>query len=186
MRIIVTGCNGLVGRGASERLLSAGHEVSGVDVAPMAGRPHRVHVGDLRNPSEIHRAIDAAGWVPDAIVHLANHKNADTGPAEVVLRENLAMNTSVFSAAKDLGVPRVVFTSSVQAALGGIEREVRGEGPVLPERVPIDETVTPRPTNAYGLSKLLTERMLDGLTSTVGAKDAPAFSAVKMPSQTAR
>ena len=180
MRVLVTGCNGLVGRSAAERLLSAGHEVAGTDLAPMAGRPHHVHVGDLRNPSEIHRAIDSAGWTPDAIVHLANHRNADAAPAEVVLRENLAMNTSVFIGAKDLGVKRVVFSSSVHAALGGIEREVKGEGPVFPVRVPIDETIPTRPTNAYGLSKLLTEKMLDGLTTTVGTSNAPAISAVSL------
>jgi nucleoside-diphosphate-sugar epimerase len=73
-----------------------------------------------------------------------------------------------------------VFSSSVQAALGGIEREVKGEGPVLPVRVPIDESVATRPTNAYGLSKLLTERMLDSLTTTVGPKDSPQFSAVSL------
>jgi UDP-glucose 4-epimerase len=192
MRILVTGCNGLVGRVSSERLARAGHEVFGVDVSPAAsplattGGPapacgaRGVHVGDLRNPMEIHRAIDHAGWVPDAIVHLANHRNADAGPAEVVLRENLSMNTSVFMAAKDLGVGRVVFSSSVQAALGGIEGEVRGEGPVLPERLPIDETVMPRPTNAYGLSKLMTERMLDGLATTVGPKGGSSLSAVSL------
>ena len=180
MRIIVTGCNGTVGRGAAERLVAGGHDVVGVDVAALAGRPHRVHIGDLRNPMEIHRAIDSAGWVPDAIVHLANHRNAEAGPAEMVLRENLGMNSSVFIAAKELGVGRVVFSSSVQAALGGIEREVKGEGPVLPERLPIDESITPRPTNTYGLSKLLTERMLEGLATTVGAKDSAAFSAVSV------
>jgi len=183
MRVLVTGCNGLVGRAAAERLLRAGHEVVGTDMAPMVGRPHHVHIGDLRNPSEIHRAIDAAGWIPDAIVHLANHRNADIAPAEVVLRENLAMNTSVFVGAKELGVKRIVFSSSVQAALGGIEREVKGEGPVLPTRVPIDESCPTKPTNAYGLSKLLTERMLDSLASTVGPKDAAgggAFSAVSL------
>jgi len=183
MRVLVTGCNGLVGRAAAEQLLRAGHEVVGTDMAPMAGRPHHVHIGDLRNPSEIHRAIDAAGWsgaVPDAIVHLANHRNADVAPAEVVLRENLAMNTSVFIGAKELGVKRIVFSSSVQAALGGIEREVKGEGPVFPVRVPIDESCPAKPTNAYGLSKLLTERMLDSLTSTVGPKDAAPLSAVSL------
>ena len=175
MRILVTGANGLLGRATCQRLTAANHRVFGVDLSPAAsawtsGAPASpVHVADLRDPMAIHRALDHTEWGggADAIVHLANHKNADMAPAEVVLRENLAMNTSVFLAAKGLGIPRIVFSSSVQSALGGIEREVRGEGPVLPERLPIDESVTPRPTNAYGLSKQLTERMLDHLTTTV-------------------
>jgi nucleoside-diphosphate-sugar epimerase len=168
MKIVLTGCNGSIGRVCGEHLAAAGHHVFGVDASARTDRPHPVTVADLRDPFAIHRVLDAAASTAgadqaDAIVHMANHRNSDAGPAEMVLRENLAINTSVFIAAAERGINRLVFTSSVQAVLGGVEREFRGADPTLPPSLPVNEALEPRPTNSYGLSKLLTERMLDEL-----------------------
>ena len=169
MKIILTGCSGSVGRVFGAHLVGAGHEVLGVDAKPGDGA-YPVYVADLMDPFAIHRAIDQFGGMGGggggrseigAIVHLANHPRSDLGSADRVLRENLSINTSVFTAAAERGIGRVVFASSVQGVLGGIEREFHGGEPTLPARLPIDETIESRPTNAYGLSKLLSERMLD-------------------------
>lgn len=167
MNVVLTGCNGRLGRACADHLVERGVAVTGVDAQGSSDRPHPVLVADLRDPFAIHRALDMArdvgGGTIDALVHLANHPRPDVGPPEMVLRENLAMNTSAFMGAADRGVKRIVFSSSVQAVLGGVERELGGEAATLPARLPIDEDTEPRPTNAYGLSKLLTERMLDEL-----------------------
>lgn len=165
MKVIVTGCNGKLGSATCETLLAAGHVVVGIDASAAADRPHRVIVDTLLNPYALHRAIDLLGGQADALVHLANHTNSLAAPAEVVLRENLAMNTSVFTHAWQSGVGRVIFASSVQAMIGGAE--IDGTPSVRhPVRIPIDESMPPRPTNVYGLSKVLTEQMLDHLTTT--------------------
>lgn len=162
MKIVVTGCNGRLGAACAETLLAAGHVVVGIDCAPAPDRPHEVVVENLLNPYAIHRAIERLDGEVDAVVHLANHINSLVGPAEVVLRENQAMNTSVFMGAWQAGVSRIIFASSVQAMLGGAETD--GSANVrLPARFPINESVSPTPTNVYGLSKILAERTLDSL-----------------------
>ncbi len=136
----------------------------GVDVSPRSHSIIPVHIADLRDPFTIHRVVERFNELPDAIVHLANHKNPESASAETVLRENLSMNTSVAVAALQLGIRRLVFSSSIQAFLGGIQRNIAGEM-IYPSRFPIDETIPPYPMNTYGLSKLLTEQMLGHLTS---------------------
>lgn len=169
LSIILTGCNGRLGRGVGDLLCAKGHRVVGVDAAAAPGRAHAVVIEDLRVPSAIHRAFDRLGAVPDAVVHLANHTNAQAAPPEVVLRENLAMNTSVFMAAAQAGVGRVVFSSSIQAFVANYE--VDGSMSTRrPHRLPLSEALEPRPSNAYGLSKVLSERMLDGLCDGASIK----------------
>lgn len=166
MRIVVTGCNGRLGSACAETLLAAGHAVVGVDCAPATDRPHPVVVDSLLNPYTIHRAFDHLGGAPDAVVHLANHINSFAAPAETVLRENLAMNSSVFMASFGAGVRRVVFISSIQAMLGGAESNgVHCER--LPHTLPLSERIPLCPLNAYGLSKVLGERTLDSLCDSV-------------------
>lgn len=162
MKIIVTGCNGRLGQAASETLLGAGHVVVGIDAQAVSGRPHKVVVDTLLNPFAMHRAIDLLGGGADAVVHLANHTNSLVAPPEIVLRENQAMNTSVFMAAWQGGVPRVVFASSIQAMLGGAEADGQGNQR-MPVRLPMDELYPSSPTNVYGLSKVLAEAQLDHL-----------------------
>lgn len=182
MKVIVTGCNGRLGSAVAETLLASGHVVVGVDIAPMPDRPHRVVVDSLLDPFAVHRALDAAGGEADAVVHLANHINSLVAPAEVVLRENQAMNTSVFLAAWGAGVKRIVFSSSIQAMLGGAE--VDGSmSERVPLRLPLSEALPERPLNAYGLSKVLAERTLTSLCdgSTFGTRgSAGAMTAVSL------
>ncbi|MFM9957015.1 MAG: NAD-dependent epimerase/dehydratase family protein [Phycisphaerales bacterium] len=162
LSIIITGCNGRLGRSVGELACARGWTAVGLDAAPAFGRPHAVVVDDLRHPPAIHRAFERLGKVPDAVVHLANHTNSLAAPAEVVLRENVAMNTAVFMAAAQAGVKRIVFSSSVQAFIANFEND-GSMGVRVPQRLPFDETLEPMPSNAYGVSKLVTERMLDAL-----------------------
>jgi nucleoside-diphosphate-sugar epimerase len=164
MRIIVTGCNGRLGQAACEVLLGAGHLVAGIDAAPApgpGGRPHPVIVENLLNPCALYRAADTLAGA-DCVVHLANHTNAAAAPPETVLRENNAMNTSVFMAAWQAGASRIVFASSIQAMLGGLEADGR-VNQRLPASLPISADTPSAPTNVYGLSKVIAERMLDDL-----------------------
>ena len=162
MRILVTGSNGQLGTALMRTLTERGHEVCGIDAVAKADPRCPTLTGTLSDPCTIHRAFERFG-VPDAVAHLANHTNAQNAPQELVLRENLAMNTSVFIGALQAGVGRLVFSSSVQAMLGGIERWYlhTDEGVVLPPAFPISERTPVKPSNTYGLSKLMTEQALD-------------------------
>jgi len=62
-------------------------------------------------------------------------------------RNNMAGSLTLLEAMRDLGIPRIVFSSTC-ATYG------------LPERLPIGEDAPQRPINPYGVSKLMVERML--------------------------
>ncbi|MEO1128810.1 MAG: NAD(P)-dependent oxidoreductase [Planctomycetota bacterium] len=181
MRVIVTGCNGKLGRACVAALQDVGHEVFGIDASPRADAGVPVHVGDLRESFTIHRAMDAFGGAPDALVHLANHTNSYVAPEETVLRENIAMNTSAMLGAIRAGTHRVVFSSSVQAFLGGINRGFKGGPPTYPAQLPVDEQCEARPMNSYGLSKLMTEQMLTHLADAERFETACSAASLRLP-----
>jgi UDP-glucose 4-epimerase len=86
---------------------------------------------------------------PDAVLHLAALIEAGESmkAPEVFFRNNTANALTLLEAMLAAGVKRFVFSST--AALYG-----------NPERTPIQEDDALAPTNAYGESKLLVERML--------------------------
>ncbi len=179
MDVIVTGCAGRLGSVVCRALVSGGHRVVGVD--RRAGRSVAadgvtVEVEDLSEAMAAQRVFvrareafgrEGAAAAADGLVHLAGHTNSHHAPGDVVLAENLALASRVFHGAMEHGVDRVVFSSSVQAFLGGMDlpRSIAEEELPRPVRLPVDEGHPARPTNTYGVSKLLTERMLEELTA---------------------
>ncbi len=181
MRVLVTGSNGLLGRAVVSALNAEGHQAFGIDAVAAAEAPCPTIVLSLADPHAIHRAFDRFD-LPDAVVHLANHTNSQVASAETVLRENLAFNTSVFLGSLQAGVTRLVFASSIQAMLGGIEHwKSFDQSPPLPPAFPISERTPAAPSNAYGLSKLITEQMLAGLTAGPMGFDGAAAVSVRLP-----
>lgn len=170
MRVLVTGCHGKIGTALCDLLVQRGDGVFGLDRRASSHGRWASAADTLVDPYAIHRAFESAqrdlGAV-DAVVHLAGHTNVHAASPEQVLRENLAINASVFQASLERGVDRIVFASSVQAFLGGIGRPTDDPRSTKPLRFPINEQTKARPTNGYGLSKLLSERMLDELTSNL-------------------
>lgn len=192
MRILITGSSGLLGRACARAAVARGWGVVGVDRTmppdlPSGDPPWNTFIGNLHEPYTIHRAIDLAerelsGRI-DALIHLANHTNARAATGETVLRENLAMNANAFAATIERGGTRLVFASSIQAFLGGIDGPMETLETHKPPRFPIDESIEPRPTNAYGLSKLLTEQMLDRLAGggvLLGQVESECISAISV------
>ena len=166
MRVLVTGCHGKIGTALCDLLVRRGDRVFGLDRRGAAHDRWTSNADTLLDPYAIHRAFESAraamGGV-DALVHLAGHTNVHAAAPEQVLRENLAINASVFQASLERGVNRIVFASSVQACLGGSGRPAEDPRSTKPLGFPINEQSEPRPTNGYGVSKLLSERMLDTL-----------------------
>jgi UDP-glucose 4-epimerase len=153
-RVVVTGGCGFIGSHLVRRVLAEGaREVAVVD-SLRYGRAEAL--GDLgprvrlvrhelgKDPAELLRpALQGA----DALFHLAAEKHHTSGTAFDVLRTNVAGTANVLEAARAAGVGKVVFASSV-FAYG------RTSG------APMREDETPRPATAYGMSKLLGERLL--------------------------
>jgi UDP-glucose 4-epimerase len=153
-RVVVTGGCGFIGSHLVRRLLAEGaSEVTVVDslrygraeaLAGLEARvrllPHELGAGDRA-------ALDEALAGAAAVFHFAAEKHHTERTAGDVLRANVAGTQALLEAARGAGVGKVVFASSV-FAYG------RMMGPPLREDEPA------RPTTAYGMSKLLGERLL--------------------------
>jgi UDP-glucose 4-epimerase len=152
MKVFVTGGAGYIGSVATEQLLDAGHEVTVFDNLE---RGHRAAVdtrakfieGDLRKSGDIIRAMADAR--PDAVMHFAAYAlvNESMSQPELYFRNNVVGGINLAEAMLKANVRRIVFSSTC-ASYG------------QPEKVPIDEQTPQRPTNAYGESKLMFERIL--------------------------
>ena len=157
MKVVVTGANGKVGRAAVEALLTAGHDVTGVDLArPVFERAvegaARYMMADLTDAGEAFAVIRGA----DAVVHTAAIPDPTANPAHVVFRTNLMATFNVLEAAVRFGVPRFVNISS---------ETVPGfffpERDFLPDYAPVDEQHPIHPQDPYALTKHFGEQLMD-------------------------
>ena len=164
MRILVTGGAGYIGSVVVAELVRAGHNVTVYD---NLSRGHRgaVHaeaqlaVADLADTNTLDRCLTENKI--EAVMHFAASIEAGESMKfpEQFFRNNTANTLGLLEAMLRAGVRSIVFSST--AALYG-----------EPERTPIKETDTLRPTNAYGESKLLAERMLEWLNRIHGLRYA--------------
>ncbi|MEL6187351.1 MAG: UDP-glucose 4-epimerase GalE [Myxococcota bacterium] len=157
--ILVTGGAGYIGSHTCLLLLEAGHEVIVVDslvnasaeslrrVESIAGRSLDFHELDLLDAARLEQLLTSRR--PDKIIHFAALKAVGESMSDPLryYHNNLAGTLSLMRAMEAAKVHRVVFSSSAT---------VYGE----PARVPVGEDADLRPTNPYGQTKAMIERML--------------------------
>ncbi len=152
MRVLVTGGAGYIGSVVADRLLQSGHSVTVLDnlskgkkqAVPAAAEFVLADTGD----AQILDSIFQAGRF-DAVMHFAAFIEAGESmiSPEIFFENNSARSLSLLRAVLKHKVPRFVFSSTAA---------VYGE----PRQIPITEDDPLDPTNAYGESKLVVERML--------------------------
>ena len=152
MKILVVGGAGYIGSVCTELLLEEGHSVTIFDNLSEGHRraldPRAEFVeGDLVDRQSIENTL--AKQRPDAVMHFA--ANALVGESmqnpSKYFRNNIANGLNLLDAIVAAGIGKIIFSSTCAIF-----------GP--PERVPIDETMTARPINPYGESKLAFEKIL--------------------------
>jgi UDP-glucose 4-epimerase len=164
MNILVTGGAGYIGSVVAEQLLGAGHHVVVFD---NLSRGHRLAVpqgaelvvGELDDRACLDGLLRSRRT--EAVMHFAALIEAGASmraPSEF-FRNNTANTLTLLEAVLAAGVGRFVF-SSTAAVFGN------------PNRTPIEEDDPQAPTNPYGESKLLVERMLAWLQRVHGLRCA--------------
>ena len=155
MKMLVTGATGFVGRAVVAALAAQGDEVHAAIRTPPDAADNGS--GRLAFPQgvttvrhgDLGAAVDWTGLLSgiDAVVHLAGIAHAGPGIAEERYdRVNHRATAALAAAARDAGVSRLVFVSSIRAQTGPAAEHV------------VSEQDAPRPTDAYGRSKLAAER----------------------------
>jgi UDP-glucose 4-epimerase len=152
-RVLVTGGAGYIGSVVTSQLLKKGSEVIVFDNLSNGHKaavpsPAKLVVGETSDRAALDQVFKK--YRIDAVIHLAASIEAGESMKfpEQYFRNNTANSLGLLEAVLAHKVTRFVFSST--AALFG-----------TPDRTPIEETDPLHPTNTYGESKLLVERMLD-------------------------
>ena len=140
--LLITGAAGRIGRCLRAGLKEPGVKLRLADIASLgqAEEGEEVLVTDL---AEIDNTLRAADGV-DAIVHLASLVGAELAWKDV-LRNNIETTYNIFEAARQKGVKRVVFASSIHFH-GFLRRNVQATA-----------TTPYRPDSLYGVAKVFGE-----------------------------
>jgi UDP-glucose 4-epimerase len=151
MRVFVTGGAGYIGSATSTLLLRAGHAVTVYD---NLSRGHRAAVpegadfilGDIGDRAALKEALSAKPY--DAVIHFAALIEAGESmqkPAQYI-HNNIVNSSVLLEIMAEVGVKRLVFSSTAAVYAGQDD--------------PLREDDTLGPTNLYGETKLIIERLI--------------------------
>jgi UDP-glucose 4-epimerase len=161
MAILVTGGAGYIGSHCVAALVERGAEVVVVDNLSKGHRQAlkggKLYVGDVGDRAFLEHVFQSESI--DAVIHFAAFSLVGESMQipEVYFRNNVTAGLSLIETMIAHKVPYLVF-SSTAATFGE------------PEHVPIVETDRQLPTNPYGESKLIVEKMLKWCDSAHGLK----------------
>jgi nucleoside-diphosphate-sugar epimerase len=150
LRVAVTGGSGRIGSVVIAQLLERGHQVINLDRRQAEQPRARFVYVDLRNRGALQPVLEQV----DVVCHLGEIPTAH-GPfsPEEIYAHNTAVGSTVLQTAADLGLKRVIYTSTCQVY------GAWGHGPQVkpPRSLPMDETLPVNPQNVYALSKVANE-----------------------------
>ena len=146
-RLALTGGTGFIGQHLLRELTRRGYQVRVLLRRPTMLPPDCTSavIGDIARPQNMASALADV----DAIIHLAGLSVAASGRPEDDYRVlNVEATVGLARSAQRAGVRRFVFLSSVRAQAGPSDPRV------------LTEDMAPRPTDAFGRSKLAAEQSL--------------------------
>lgn len=152
MHVLLTGSSGWLGRYLAPRLRAAGHDVTGLDVAPGADTDV---VGSVADRPLIDRVFAERGI--EAVIHSGALHKPDIAryPVPAFVDVNVTGTLNLLDAAVAVGASRFLFTSTTSLMISDAIRRAEGAAAVW-----IDETMTPlEPRNIYGVTKLAAEHL---------------------------
>ena len=150
-KLLITGCNGLIGRILWEHLADS-FELFGLDISS-ADREENIFKVDISKPGQIKILFDRLPSLT-FIIHLAGDPRMDADWESVYLN-NIGGTKNIYEAARLFGVKRVVFASSnhTTGAYEGIPPGLHAKK----DRTLITTKDPIRPDGFYGVSKVAGE-----------------------------
>jgi dihydroflavonol-4-reductase len=137
--LLVTGPTGHIGNVLVRELVERGKKVRALvlpkdDLTPLMGLDVELVLGDVLHPHTLARAFEGV----EEVYHLAGMISIMPGRDELVHRVNVEGTQNVLAAAKEAGIRRLLYTSSIHA----LRR--------MPEGITIDESVPFDPERVLG------------------------------------
>ncbi len=164
MRVLVTGGAGYIGSVVTEELVKDGHQVVVYD-SLYKGHRQAVAAGADFVQADLMDAATLRTTLTDRQINAVVHMAADSlvgescaHPAKYY-RNNLAAGLVLLDAMREVGIDRIVFSSTAATY---------GE----PEKQPIEENAPNIPTNPYGQSKLAFEHAMRWYDEAYGLRYA--------------
>lgn len=163
-KIIVTGCAGFIGSNLTDRLLSEGAIVIGIDnfstgqnrflEAAFLSKNFQLHHLDLLDGDSINHLF----YDVDIVFHLAANADVRFGIAHTKkdLEQNTLVTFNVLEAMRLAGVKKIIFSST---------GSVYGESPVIPTP---EDGPFPIQTSLYGASKVACEGLISAYCEGFG------------------
>jgi uronate dehydrogenase len=143
-RLLITGAAGEIGNVIRPTLVDTAGALRLLDQRPIAdAAAAETIMGDVTDPS----VMDTAMAGVDCVIHLAGIPRETGGNPDEILHANIIGTHTVFAAARQHGVKRVIFASS---------NHVIG---FYPADEPVGPDVPPRPSGFYGASKAYGEAL---------------------------
>ncbi len=147
-RFLVMGGSGMLGFETVRQLLGRGHDVRVLDLEPMPDPPCESVVGDIRDPAAVQKACAGRDVVIQAAAAVWNVRT----PRGLYDEVNVGGNRLVIDTCRRLGIPRLVYTSSMDVVVDGRKPIVDGD-----ESLPYPGQLPP---DAYSRSKIIAEMMV--------------------------
>ena len=151
-KILITGVAGFLGSHLADKLLEMGHKIIGIDNMiggyddniPKDVEFHNIDCCDLRKVKEIMKGIEV-------VYHCAAtaHEGLSVFSPYEITKNNYLASISIFTAAVNEKVKRIIFCSSM-ARYGG-------------QVTPFTEDMKPSPVDPYAISKVAAEEVLANL-----------------------
>ena len=156
-KILVTGIAGFLGSHLGEKLANLGHKVVGIDNmlggyednVPKNIEFHKIDCCDFEKVKKVMKNIDV-------VYHCAAtaHEGLSVFSPFEITKNNYLASVSIFSAAVNAKVRRIVFCSSM-ARYGD-------------QKAPFIESMKPKPVDPYAISKVASEEVLKNLCDLNG------------------
>jgi UDP-glucose 4-epimerase len=159
MHIFITGVAGFLGSNLADYYIAKGYKVTGCDNL-VGGDMDNLHPKVIFHKTEcenLKKMVEISKGA-DVVIHAAAyaHEGLSNVSPNLICSNIINASTSVFSAAIQNNVRRIVFCSSM-ARYGRI-------------KPPFKESDTPNPVDPYGISKLAAEKILINLCNTYGVE----------------
>ena len=133
MKIFLTGATGFVGHHVARALTAEGAELrmlvrKSSNLAHLEGIPGDTYLGDLAEPEALRAVLGGC----DAVVHVAADYRLWIRDPQAMYRVNVEGTRDLLRLAREAGVPRVVYTSSVATM------RFRRDGLIINEDTPVE------------------------------------------------